>query len=547
MRRILSSKMEKKVYSMSTTLSSVGAIILCMFFSLPLVAQEGNTKQIEVRDQQQRPITSNARYFKDFDVLKLDSVQSLAMFYTIFKNYQIKNLTALEKQRIDDKLLELVKEIEDSLAKSQKVFLGRISDSSFVQDDIKNLIAQASHDNEILQKQRAEFDSKIQLLYKKLEADITKNIDYDARIDLLTNIKILAGLLVEKEGRFYENQNDYQSVINALKEKFFNKEDLESTLSMSESQRVKEKYIFSQRLFITVSITLLLAILIVTLIYFSSKLKNQKKALELANGEVKRMNENLESLVFQRTRMLEETNNELDTFLYRASHDLRSPVCSIIGLCHLATHFSNNETKDLLDKVVNTTSSMDRMLKKLSTISEINRPINFSEIKVWRVIEEVKQILISRENIQQNVLISRCPEDLTIYSYPNLIEVIVFNLLENALQFTTLKDSPRRRVEINVSNDSENIYFTITDNGIGIERNIQEKIFNMFFKGTIHSKGNGLGLYIVQKAVHVLKGEVRLFSEPGKFTKFVVSIPLEHAPVEKNSHTIPKSARVELV
>jgi signal transduction histidine kinase len=73
------------------------------------------------------------------------------------------------------------------------------------------------------------------------------------------------------------------------------------------------------------------------LIYFGGVLRKQKKQLIAANTEVKRINENLEGLVFERTHLLENLNSELDTFLYRASHDMRTPVRSILGLCHITT------------------------------------------------------------------------------------------------------------------------------------------------------------------------------------------------------------------
>src|SRR4030095_6050127 len=134
----------------------------------------------------------------------------------------------------------------------------------------------------------------------------------------------------------------------------------------------------------------------------------------------------------------EDANKELDTFLYRASHDLRSPVCSIIGLCNIALHMSDGESKDLVQKVVLTTGIMDKLLKKLSIISEINQPTNFSSVTLSELTESVKQNFdktIADQNIKLTI---NCPSDLVIYSYPNLVETILSNLMENALFYSVL-------------------------------------------------------------------------------------------------------------
>ena len=248
-----------------------------------------------------------------------------------------------------------------------------------------------------------------------------------------------------------------------------------------------------------------LRILILLLIYFGNKLKKQKKELVRVNGEINRINENLEDLVAQRTKLLEDANKELDTFLYRASHDLRSPICSIIGLCNIALHTSEGESKDLVQKVVLTTGIMDKLLKKLSIISEINQPTNFSSITLVDLVENVKQNFgktITAHNIKFTI---NCPADLVIYSYPNLVETILANLMENAFFYSVLKDPLNATVSLDVAINNNDVVISVYDNGIGVEEAISHKLFDMFFKGTEKSKGHGLGLYIVQKSVQALR------------------------------------------
>ena len=497
----------------------------------PVSIQQSNGQHIVtfepvVISKVDEPIATRAQsaYFKDFDLSRLDSIQSLTVFYAIFKNFPIKDMSESAKKRIDAKFNELILQMQDSLRGNSTV-MGRISDSSFVNDDIKSLLSQATRESEMLELQRQEFDEKIMLIQEKLAEGIT-TMDEHTRSNLLSDLMRLESILTQNENRFYKNQTDYRHVINSLKEKYFDITELENKLSASEAKRLEEQRAFRQKLFVTLSVLFVFGVLILLLIYFGDKLKKQKKELERVNGEINRINENLEELVAQRTKLLEDANKELDTFLYRASHDLRSPVCSIIGLCNIAMHMSNNESKDLVQKVVFTTSIMDRLLKKLSIISEINQPTNFSSITLLDLMEDVKALFAKTAAEQKIHLSVDCPADLVMYSYPSLIEAILVNLIENAFFFGAMKDPDNVKVAVSASIRNGKVEITVLDNGIGIDQAIKGRVFDMFFKGHEQSKGSGLGLYIVQKAIQALEGDIEVESVVGEYTKFVVFLPL---------------------
>lgn len=483
-------------------------------------------------------------YFKDFDLSKLDSIQSLTVFYAIFKNYDRKNLSTEELQRVDAKFNELVQKLEGSLQVVQEkpAFIGRITDSTFIEEDVKNLLNQATQESQTLTEQRTEFDLKLKTINDKLARGIA-DLDDEARARVLSDLELLERLLIENESRFYKNQNDYRQLINAIRERFFEFQALENKLSESEAQRLEEQRVFRNRLIGISAVVLLFGVLIVLLITFSRSLRKQKKELVQANAEVKRMNENLEGLVFVRTRLLAEANKELDTFLYRASHDMRSPVRSIIGLCNIAGQLSQGEPKELITRVVDTTMGMDKLLKKLSIISEINQPSGFSPIAIREVMEDI-QHTFSKQIREQNIDFKMtCPPDLIIYSYPNLVQTILTNLFENALFYTTLKDMPQARVEFSAVVADNAVRMSVFDNGIGVDDTIRARLFDMFFKGHEYSKGNGLGLYIVQKAVQALEGEIEVESEPGQYARFTIILPLKSVP---EGQEVPDASEVVL-
>jgi signal transduction histidine kinase len=486
---------------------------------VPVVA-EIKTEPVQQKPQQAKD------YIRDFDFSKLDSIQSLTVFYAIFKNYQISGLDERTKQRMDAKFNQLVKQLEDSLLRKATPVVGRISDSSFVNDDIRTLVQQAQLENQLLETQRTDFDERIRVIQEKLNSGIA-NMDPATRSKLLSDLTILERLLEENESRFYKNQSYYRDIIDALRNKLdVGVKDLEDRLTESEKQRLEEQEVFQQRLMVILGIALVFGVMIILLISFSNALRKQKKALELANTEIKRINENLEGLVYQRTQSLAEANKELDTFLYRASHDLRSPVCSIVGLCNIASHVANQESKDLIHKMTGITVNMDRLLKKLSIISEINHPTNYAETSLREVFQrslhDFQKIVVDRD-----ISVSLdCDPELSFYTYPNLIEVILTNLVENAIFYSTIKSGRKGHIKLEGKLRGDVVDLIVEDNGIGIEESIRPRVYDMFFKGNELSKGNGLGLYIVMKSVVTLEGEIRVDSESGKYTRFHITLPL---------------------
>ncbi|MBT1686906.1 sensor histidine kinase, partial [Dawidia soli] len=284
-------------------------------------------------------------------------------------------------------------------------------------------------------------------------------------------------------------------------------------------------------LFLISIVALVFGVLIVLLITFSNRLRRQKKDLVLANEEVKRVNENLEAIVEDRTKLLAEANRELDTFLYRASHDLRTPVCSIIGLCNIAILLSDGEPRELVQRVVNTTEAMDKLLKKLAIVSEINQPTGYSSITLLDIVENVQYRYRNLMEEKRVTFVVDCPADLTFHSYPNLVEVVVNNLVENALVYSLMQHGEGSQITFRATVNGQ-VRFSVRDNGIGVDATIQHRLFDMFFKGHPDSKGNGLGLYIVQKSIQALEGSIALESVPGEYTEFTVQLPM-HADTAK--------------
>lgn len=114
-------------------------------------------------------------------------------------------------------------------------------------------------------------------------------------------------------------------------------------------------------------------------------------------------------------------------------------------------------------------------------------------------------------------------DNLTFYSDQNLLKIILKNLIENSLIFSDI--SRDITVKVSARKKRSSIYLCVEDNGEGIESDIRPRIFDLFYRGSQKSKGNGLGLYLVKKAVEKLNGSIELESEVNKCTKFTIILP----------------------
>lgn len=457
-----------------------------------------------------------------FDVSQLDSIQTLNRFYTIFRTLPISELEGDTRLKIDSKFRQLVMLRDDSIARRSTPPVPDISDSSPIAEDVHNLLSYVGIETQILESSRADFDEKIRIISAKLERGVVNLSEQDKQV-LLQDIDRLEELLAHNESKFNQNQQDYREIIETLRAKYFDIEELQSKLSQAEQQRLQDQELFNKRLLLGGVVLIVFAIMIILLITFSGRMRRQAKELKAANEEVRTINENLEAIVVKRTQLLEESNRELDTFLYRASHDLRSPLRSILGLVNIKDHIP---TPELLSRVTHTVDDMDAMLKKLISVSEIKRESEkLQDINIASVIDNVRQRfdpVIARLHVQVHV---DCPKDLTFRSNAVLLDCIVSNLMENAINFSHVKSPQHARVEITARREKGRLNLTVYDNGIGIEEEIRPRLFNMFFAGNEKTKGNGLGLYMVSKCVAVLFGTITFESEPNRFTKFNITLP----------------------
>jgi signal transduction histidine kinase len=362
----------------------------------------------------------------------------------------------------------------------------------------------------------------------------------------------------------FEKAYQYQLTYNQLHDSLFSKERAEKINDLQtryETQKREQKIEILQtkrerdQLIIgLVSLALLLALgagffffQIMTyrkqknrvIVQQNRELREAKEEVRQTNEELLAVNANLENIVKDRTLTIRQTNQELnlanrelDIFIYRASHDFKAPYASLMGLLNLARLLTEDDTLlDLLNRMENTVIKGDRMLSKMLMMNTINHKTgknyqNFQLIDFQAVITEtIAQIptqITEQEEIEYQIEIA---SNISYISDNDLITIILQNLIENAIYYSFEHREAKSIIRINVEYLAENVQITVWDNGIGIAEDYQKEIFKMFFRGSEFSKGNGLGLFVVKRAVEKLQGKIDVDSKLNVYTCFTITLP----------------------
>jgi len=255
-------------------------------------------------------------------------------------------------------------------------------------------------------------------------------------------------------------------------------------------------------------------------------LKRANNALELEIRERKEV----EKLIALRTKLLEVTNKELESFSYSVSHDLRAPLRAIDGYSRMILRDQrdhlNDEAKRKFDLIRTNTQMMGRLIDDLLSFSRLGRlEINMSKLDMEGLVNDVwmeLQIINPDRKI-----------DFNIQSIPpgqgdrTLIKQVYSNLLSNAVKYTKSKD--KAYIETGGYQErNENIYY-VKDNGVGFDMDYYDKLFGVFQRlhSTDEYEGTGVGLAIVQRIIHRHGGRVWAEGQVEEGAVFYFTLPIK--------------------
>jgi len=243
--------------------------------------------------------------------------------------------------------------------------------------------------------------------------------------------------------------------------------------------------------------------------------------------EIQRLNADLESRVTKRTRQLQETIQELETFSYTVAHDLRGPLRTMhrsaeVVLMEQAASLSE-EGRNFLRRIAESASRMDTLIQDLLTYSRVTRA-NLRTVPVEPRGVLADLLVHLAPDIQELKADVRVEAPLpTLLADPVLLSQVFNNLISNALKFVPEGTSPQVRIRAERLNGMERIW--VEDNGIGIDPRFRERLFRVFEGLDSEYPGTGIGLAIVRRAIERMGGNVGFESRERGGSRFWIELP----------------------
>ena len=234
-------------------------------------------------------------------------------------------------------------------------------------------------------------------------------------------------------------------------------------------------------------------------------------------------------LIFDITEKSDSENRRRE-FTANVSHELKSPLQSIMGSAELIEN-GLVKKEDMPKFIGNIRSEATRLLTLINDIIKLSKldegtTLSEQDFDLYSLVKENIEVLKSSAE-KKNISVSFKGESLMMKSMKPLVSEIVYNLIDNAIKYNVENGS----VEISISRDKNNIILSVSDTGIGIPEEYQERVFERFYRvDKSHSKetgGTGLGLSIVKHAAEDLGAKLTLKSKPGQGTEIGVTFKTE--------------------
>lgn len=255
---------------------------------------------------------------------------------------------------------------------------------------------------------------------------------------------------------------------------------------------------------------------------------NDITARRQAEEQVKQLNRDLEKLVEERTRRLEQTVDDLDAFAYTVSHDLRAPLRGIEGFARILRDEHAEQLGErgraYATRIYMAAERMDQLIQDLLAYSRLSRvDLDLKTVELETVIDQVLADHAAMISAEQATVVVERPMPAVRGARAVLIQIVA-NLLTNALKFVPRGRKPH--VILRTQTRGERVCLYVEDEGIGIEDEFRSRIFNVFERlhGQEHYTGTGIGLAIVRKAAERLGGAAGVDPRDGGGSRFWVEL-----------------------
>ncbi|HKJ26643.1 MAG TPA: ATP-binding protein [Anaerolineales bacterium] len=253
--------------------------------------------------------------------------------------------------------------------------------------------------------------------------------------------------------------------------------------------------------------------------------ESEKHAREALN-EVNQIKEELEVRVQERTTELTELNNELKTFAYSVSHDLKAPLRAITGFGEILSNEHGDEfsaeTQNYFTRIIKNSQMMEGLIDDMLFLSRAtSKEITLQRINLTTLAHDIFNTLMEEYTGPEiEFITSECPD---VFGDLGLIRIMLTNMISNSIKF--MKKEGELIIELGCSNLEEPTFF-LRDNGIGFDQDYGNTIFEPFKR--LHDlnlyEGTGIGLAIVKRIIRRHRGNIWVESEPGAGTTLYFTI-----------------------
>jgi PAS domain S-box-containing protein len=218
---------------------------------------------------------------------------------------------------------------------------------------------------------------------------------------------------------------------------------------------------------------------------------------------------------------LKQVNIELDSFIYKASHDLRAPLLSILGLINVAEK-TPDDAMTYLSYMKKSVTRLDSFITQLASYTRNkNTQLKYGKVSLQETVDEILETYQFIKNIERLRVEVINHSKVEVYTDEFRFKILLNNLISNAIKY---QDTNKANSFLKITLDAtrENFIIKLEDNGIGLSEENRTRIFGMFERFTDQAEGSGLGLFIVKKAIEKMNARINVSSILGQGTTFEI-------------------------
>ena len=258
------------------------------------------------------------------------------------------------------------------------------------------------------------------------------------------------------------------------------------------------------------------------------KLEAQKKELMEKNSSLEKAKEQIDRLntdLMDNVLKLQELNQEMESFSYSVSHDLRAPLRALLGYSEILFEDYNasldEEGRELIGKIRKGGMRMERLIEDLLLFSKMGRKeLAMTEVNMKQLVEKV---LEDFPGATATINIGALP---AVQGDPSLLQQVWLNLVGNAIKYSSAKPDPR--IEIGGAADGSVITYSVKDNGAGFDMKYADKLFGVFQR--LHGRefeGTGIGLATAHRIIKKHGGRIWAEAKENEGATFFFSLPVK--------------------